>query len=130
MAKQSAANMQTLARLDELHAELIAQADRVAALNITDVRDTIHDIANRIVQIADALPGIIARIEEIARWIAEYTGKPVVAISAPGNRPDLTGLGKPVRSHKEAQAERTGEPAVAAPDLTGLGKPVRSRKKE
>ena len=77
MAKPSAANVQTLARLDELHAELIAQADRVAALNIADVRDTIHDIANRIVQIADALPAIIEQIEQIARWIAEYTGKAV-----------------------------------------------------
>ena len=73
MAKPSAANIQTLARLDELHAELIAQADRIAALNISDVRDTVHDIANKIVAIADALPAIIARIEEIARWVAEAT---------------------------------------------------------
>ena len=86
MAKQSAANMQTLARLDELHAELIAQADRVAALNIGDVRDTIHDIANRIVQIADALPAIIEQIEQIARWIADYTGHPPTETPAAAKR--------------------------------------------
>ena len=86
---KKAANIQTLTRLDELEARIQAQFENVAALNLGDVRDTIHDIADQVVEIAQALPAILERIEQIAKWVAEATGnkKPVGAVTEGNVRP-------------------------------------------
>ena len=77
MAKQSAANIHILARLDDIEAQLQAlNGGDAAALTFDDVRATIHRIADQIALIADAIPAIAERLEELARWIASVTDQP------------------------------------------------------
>jgi methyl-accepting chemotaxis protein len=71
MAKQSAANIALMARLDEIGAEI--HALDAQSLTVDDVRNTIHRIADQIAAIADAIPAIAARLEELARWVAVVT---------------------------------------------------------
>jgi methyl-accepting chemotaxis protein len=67
-----AANVQTLTRLDEIEAQLTAVTE-AQNLTIDDVRQTIHQIAEQIAAVADAIPAIAARLEEMARWVADVT---------------------------------------------------------
>ena len=69
---KKAANIQTLTRLDQLEAQVTAAAE-AQSLTISDVRDTIHAIADQVVEIAKALPAIIEKIDQIARWVAANT---------------------------------------------------------
>ena len=99
MAKQSAANIHILARLDEIEAEVQAVgAGLVPAQSLTfdDVRATIHRIAEQIALIADAIPAIAERLEELARWVASVTEQPAEPPPL-----DLTGFPEPVRSKKK-----------------------------
>ena len=77
MAKQSAANIQILARLDDIEAEIQAlNGGDAQALTFDDLRATIHRIADQSALIADAIPAIAERLEELARWIASVTDQP------------------------------------------------------
>jgi len=80
MAKQSAANIHILARLDDIEAEIQAvqslSSGDAAALTFDDVRAAIHRIADQVALIADAIPAIAERLEELARWIASVTDQP------------------------------------------------------
>jgi len=79
MAKQSAANIALMARLDEIEAQVKQIAMTTGAdfqdqsLTFDDVRHTIHNIAEQIATIADAIPAIAATLEQMARWIAVVT---------------------------------------------------------
>jgi len=93
MAKQSAANIHILARLDEIEAEIQAILTP-ESITFDDVRATIHRIAEQIAMIADAIPAIAERLEELARWIASVTEQPADPPALESPAPAIKGAKK------------------------------------
>ncbi len=60
------ANIQTLARLDALEAELKA-ASQAQGISVDDVKNTIHQIMEILIDVAEAVPVIMADIKRLAR---------------------------------------------------------------
>ena len=70
--KQTAANAQTLTRIAELEARMQATAD-VQGLTVDDIRQTIHQVADMVVQISETLPAILEELKALAAIIATLT---------------------------------------------------------
>ena len=69
---KKAANIQTLARLDALEADL-KTAQTAQTITVDDIRNTIHQIADMIVQVSEAIPVILADIKALADLVAKMT---------------------------------------------------------
>ena len=66
------ANVQTLARLDTLEAELKA-ASQAQSITVDDIKNTIHQIMTILIDVAEAMPVIMADIKALADLIAKMT---------------------------------------------------------
>jgi hypothetical protein len=66
------ANVQTLTRLDALQAELKA-ASEAQSITVDDIKNTIHQIMEILIDVAEAMPVIMADIKALADLIAKMT---------------------------------------------------------
>jgi len=66
------ANLQTLNRLDTLEAELKATS-QAQGITVDDIKNTIHQIMEILVDVAEAIPVIMADIKALAELIAKMT---------------------------------------------------------
>ena len=78
--KQTAANAQTLLKIAELEARMQATAD-VQGLTVDDIRQTIHQVADMVVQISETLPAILEELKALAAIIATLTKESPAAAS-------------------------------------------------
>ena len=75
------ANVQTLTRLDALQAELKA-ASEAQSITVDDIKNTIHQIMEILVDVAEAMPVIMADIKALADLIAKMTSAAIPASNA------------------------------------------------
>ena len=72
---KKAANIQTLQRLDQLEAQ-ITQAAETEYLTVDDIRNTIHQVADIVVELSKTIPAILAELKALAELIAKMTEQP------------------------------------------------------
>ena len=75
------ANVQTLNRLDALQAELKA-ASEAQSITVDDIKNTIHQIMEILIDVAEAMPVIMADIKALADLIAKMTSAAIPASNA------------------------------------------------
>lgn len=66
------ANIQLLQRLDQLEHQL-AQANEGQYLTVDDIRNTIHQVADIVVELSKTIPAILAELKTLAELIAKMT---------------------------------------------------------
>lgn len=69
------ANIQLLQRLDQLEHQL-TQAGEGQYLTIDDIRNTIHQVADIVVELSKTIPAILAELKTLAELIARMTSDP------------------------------------------------------
>ena len=87
------ANAQTLNRLDTLEAELKAAA-QAQSITVEDVKNTIHQIMDILVDVAEAVPVIMADIKRLADLIAKMTSEAPQEPPAAANKVPASDAGK------------------------------------
>lgn len=68
------ANIQLLQRLDQLEHQL-TQAGEGQYLTIDDIRNTIHQVADIVVELSKTIPAILAELKTLAELIAKMTSE-------------------------------------------------------
>ena len=69
---KKAANIQTLQRLDQLEQQ-ITQANEAEYITVDDIRNTIHQVADIVVELSKTIPAILAELKALAELIAKMT---------------------------------------------------------
>ena len=81
------ANIQLLQRLDQLEHQL-TQAGEGQYLTIDDIRNTIHQVADIVVELSKTIPAILAELKSLAELIAKMTSEasPVTPVERTGEQ--------------------------------------------
>ena len=90
---KKAANLQTLGRLDQLEAQ-ITRLDENRTITIDDIRNTIHQVADIVVELSQTIPAILAELKSLADLIGKMTQPPAAEPPAEPPAPAKKGAHK------------------------------------